>query len=111
MTKISPITNLVQQSEVETYTQTLTLTNMPSISDEAHIWSLYFDRSKSKEGIGARCVLIDPTGNNTFVDCRLEFECTNNTTEYKAHLQGFRKALDMDVRNLIVFGDSKIMVK
>jgi ribonuclease HI len=79
--------------------------------DEAQIWSLYFDGSKSKEGVSAGCVLIDPTGNKTFIACRLEFECTNNTIEYEALLQGLRKALDMDVRNLIVFGDSEIVVR
>jgi ribonuclease HI len=50
-----------------------------------------------KKEPGAGCVLIDPAGNKTFIACRLEFECTNNTAEYEALLQGLRKALDMDV--------------
>ena len=56
-------------------------------------------------------MLIDPAGNKTFIACQLEFECTNNTAEYQALLQGLGKSLDMDVQNLIVFDDSKIMVK
>ena len=80
---------------------------MPSTFDDAQIWSLYFDGSKSKEGARVYCVLIDPTSNKTFISCRLEFECTNKTTEYEALLQGLGKALDMDVWNLVVFGDSK----
>jgi ribonuclease HI len=56
-------------------------------------------------------VLIDPKGNKTFISCRLEFECTNNTTEYEALLQGLKKALDLDVQNLVVFDDSEIVVK
>jgi hypothetical protein len=106
MTEISPITDPGQQSEVMTYTQTSSLPSMPNTADETQIWSLYFDGSKSKEGAGAGCVLIDPAGNKTFIACRLEFECTNNTVEYEALLQGLRKALDMDVQNLMVFGDS-----
>jgi hypothetical protein len=43
--------------------------------------------------------------------CRLEFECTNNIAEYEALLQGLRKALDMNVQNLTIFGDSEIMVR
>jgi hypothetical protein len=43
--------------------------------------------------------------------CRLEFECTNNVAEYEALLQGLRKSLDMHIQNLVVFGDSEIMVK
>jgi ribonuclease HI len=56
-------------------------------------------------------VLIDPAGNKTLIACRLEFECTNNTAEYEALLQGLRKALDLRVQNLIVFGDSEIVVR
>jgi hypothetical protein len=108
MTEISSITDPGQQSEVTAYTQTPSLSNTPSTANDAQIWSLYFDGSKSREGAGVGCVLIDPTGNKTFIACRLEFECTNNTVEYEALLQGLRKALDMDVKNLIVFGDSEI---
>jgi hypothetical protein len=56
-------------------------------------------------------VLIDPAGNKTLIACRLEFECTNNTAEYEALLQGLRKALDLKILNLTVFGDSEIMVR
>jgi ribonuclease HI len=110
-TEISSITDLEQQSEVTAYTQTPTLPNTPNTANDAQIWSLYFDGSKSTEGVGADCVLIDPTGNKTFIVCRLEFECTNNTTEYESLLQGLHKALDMDVQNLVVFGDSEIVFK
>jgi ribonuclease HI len=84
---------------------------VPNTVDEAHIWSLYFDGSKSKEGVGAGCILIDPTSNKTFIASRLEFECTNNTPEYEALLQGLWKEVDMNVQNLMIFGDSKIVVK
>ena len=47
-------------------------------------WALYFDGSKTLEGLGAGCVLIDPRKNKHFLSCILEFECTNNTTEYEA---------------------------
>jgi hypothetical protein len=57
-----------------TYTHTSTLPSMSDTDDEAQIWSLYFDGSKSKEGFGAGCVIIDPTGNKNFIACRLEFE-------------------------------------
>jgi ribonuclease HI len=56
-------------------------------------------------------VLIDPAGNKTLISCRLEFECTNNMAEYEALLQGLRKALDLNIQNLTVFGDSEIVVR
>ena len=62
------------------------LKSKPNIVDDEEIWSLYFDGSKSQEGTNVGCVLIDPKGNKTFIACQLEFECTNNTTEYESLL-------------------------
>ena len=53
-------------------------------------WTLYFDGSKTLEGSGAGCVLIDPRKNKCFLSCRLEFECRNNTVEYEALVQGLK---------------------
>ena len=74
-------------------------------------WTLFFDGSKTLEGLGAGCVLIDPQKNKNFLSCRLEFECTNNTAEYEALVQGLRKVIELKVSNLKVFGDSEIIVK
>eukprot|EP00253_Pinus_taeda_P005016 PITA_05016 len=43
--------------------------------------------------------------------CRLEFDCTNNTTEYEALVQGLYKAIGLDIKYLQVFGDSEIVVR
>ena len=72
MAKLSSITNPKQQSEVTTYTQRTTLPSTPNIVDDEQIWSLYFDGSKSWDGVGVGCVLIDPIGNKTFIAYRLE---------------------------------------
>jgi hypothetical protein len=69
MTKISSIVDPKQQSEIFAYTLAPTLPNTPSTANDPKIWSLYFDGSKSKEGAGVPCVLIDPTGNKTFIVC------------------------------------------
>jgi ribonuclease HI len=111
MAETSTITDPEQQSELRTCTQSTVLSKVSHTADENHIWSLYFDRSKSKEGVGAGCVLIDPTGNKTLIAFQLEFECTNNTAEYEALLQGLRKALDLRVQKLMVFSDSEIVVR
>ena len=49
--------------------------------------------------------------NKHFLSCRLEFECTNNTAEYEALIQGLKKAIEFKVKNLKVYGDSEIIVK
>ena len=51
-------------------------------------WTLYFDGSKSGEFVGDGCILINLEGEKTMMACRLEFECTNNTTEYEAMVEG-----------------------
>ena len=72
---------------------------------------LFFDGSKTLEGSGACCVLIDPTKNKHFLSCRLEFECTNNTAEYEALVQGLRKSIELKVKNMKVYGDSEIVIQ
>jgi ribonuclease HI len=109
--EVSTINDPQQSSEIKAFTQPTTSIQKSCEPDENQIWSLYFDGSKSKEGAGVGCIIIDPTGNKTLLACRLEFECTNNVAEYEALLQGLRKALDMRIQNLIVFGDSEIMVR
>ena len=56
--------------------------DLPSVVSD--FWTLFFDGSKTLEGSGAGCVLIEPQKNKHFLSCRLEFECTNNTDEYEA---------------------------
>jgi hypothetical protein len=77
----------------------------------SQIWTLYFDGSKSQEGFGGGCILINPICKHYFMYCRLEFECTNNIFEYEALVQGLKKAIDLDIKGLKVFGDSEIIVR
>ena len=71
---------------------------------EDRFWILYFDGSKTQEGSGASCVLVDPERNKNYLSCRIELECTNNTTE--ALVQGLKKSIELNVKKLKVFGDS-----
>ena len=77
----------------------------------SNFWTLLFDGSKTLEGSGTGCVLINPKKNKHFLSCRLEFECTNNTAEYEALVQGLRKAIELKAKNMRVFGDSEIILK
>ena len=75
------------------------------------IWTLYFDGTKSKEGAGAGFLLVDPQGNKTCIDCRMEFNCTKNIMEYEPLIQGLKKAIDLDIKYLIAYDDSEIIVR
>jgi ribonuclease HI len=68
----------------------------------SQVWTMYFDGSKSQEGLGAGCILIDPKGKKNFVSCILEFECTNNIVEYEALVQGWKKSIDLNIKELKV---------
>ena len=72
---------------------------------------LFFYGSETLEGLGPGCVLVDPNKNKHFLSCRLEFECTNNTVKYEALVQGLRKAIELKIENLKVYGDFEIIVK
>lgn len=87
-----------------------TLTSLENEKKE-DFWTLYFDRSKTKEGAGVGCVLIDPKKTKTLITCRLEFKCTNNMVEYEALIQGLKKAIDLGVKDLKECRDSEIIVK
>ena len=71
---------------------------------EDRFWILYFDGSKTQEGSGACCVLVDLERNKHYLSCRIEFECTNNTA--KSLVQGLKKAIELNVKNSKKIGDS-----
>jgi hypothetical protein len=82
-TEISTIIDPNQKNEISVCTKASTSkhgVNIVNSCENDEIWSLYFDGSKSHEGVSVGCLLIDPKGNKTFIACRLEFECTNNMT-------------------------------
>ena len=57
------------------------------------------------------CVLIDLEKNKHFLSCKIEFECTNNTAKYEALVQGLKKAIELKLKNIKVYGDFEIVVK
>ena len=71
---------------------------------------MFFDGSRSWEGAGVGCVLIDLEQSKIPISCCLEFECTNNTREYEALVQDIKKAIDLKVKCLKVFGDVEIII-
>ena len=56
-------------------------------------------------------MLENPDGDKTMLTRRLEFECTNNTAEYKALIQGLYKEIRLNVKYLHIFGDSEILIR
>lgn len=69
-------------------------------------WRMYFDGAVNIHGSGIWAVLVSPTGAHYPVAVKLRFPCTNNMAEYEACIAGLEAALDMNVKDLKVYGDS-----
>jgi ribonuclease HI len=56
-------------------------------------------------------VLIDPSGDQVKYMVRLGFKATNNMAEYEALIFGLSAALSLGIRQLLVKGDSQLIIK
>jgi ribonuclease HI len=74
-------------------------------------WTLFFNGSARQQGGGAGVVLIDPSGDQVKYMVHLEFKATNNMAEYEALIFGLSAALSLGIRQLLVKGDSQLIIK
>ena len=73
------------------------------MDNEIH-WLLY---SKLKR---CRVVLYRNDEETVALSFKLDFSCSNNTTEYEAYLMRLAMALEMGIKHLRVIGDSNLVV-
>ncbi|GKV44628.1 hypothetical protein SLEP1_g51790 [Rubroshorea leprosula] len=73
-------------------------------------WKLFFDGAINRLGCGLGVVLVSPKGDHFLIAKKLDFACTNNIVEYKACIAGIYAALDMNVRDLEIYGDSALII-
>jgi hypothetical protein len=81
------------------------------ISDLLDHWIMYFDGSYTLKGAGAGIMLIPPEGDMLKYVIQIEFPATNNTAEYEGLVTGLRLAKELDIRWLLIRGDSQLVVK
>jgi ribonuclease HI len=72
---------------------------------------LFFDGSARQQGGGAGVVLIDPSRDQVKYMVHLEFKATNNMAEYEALIFGLSAALSLGICQLLVKGDSQLIIK
>jgi ribonuclease HI len=65
----------------------------------------------NKQGEDIGCLLIDPCGIQTYFSYNLESKCTNKDAKYEDLIQGLGKAIDLRVKCIEVFGDSRLFIK
>ncbi|XP_070045632.1 uncharacterized protein [Nicotiana tomentosiformis] len=71
---------------------------------------MFFDGAENFKGVGIRAFLVSKTGQHYPVSAKLRFSCTNNMAEFEACILGLRLAIDMNVQDLLVIGDSDLLV-
>ncbi|XP_022004189.1 uncharacterized protein LOC110901694 [Helianthus annuus] len=71
----------------------------------------YTNGASSEKGNGAVITLISPEGIELTYAIKLDFENTNNTTEYEALLDGLRQAKKVKARNNEANSNSQLVVK
>jgi ribonuclease HI len=77
---------------------------------QAECWTLYFDGSVMKTGVGAGLLFISPLGEHMRYALRLHFPTSNNVAEYEALLCGLRIAIETGIKCLDVRGDSQLVI-
>ncbi|XP_070002776.1 uncharacterized protein [Nicotiana sylvestris] len=78
--------------------------------DEKHGWKLFFDGAANMKGVGIGAILISEIGHHYPITVQLRFYCTNNMAEYKVRILGLRLVMDMGVQEVLVLGDSDLLV-
>nr|XP_027090330.1 uncharacterized protein LOC113711365 [Coffea arabica] len=80
------------------------------ISEQSPEWRLFFDGASNSLGAGIGAVLVSPEGKHYPAAAKLQFACTNNIAEYEACIFGLKMALEIEIKELIAFSDSDLLV-
>ncbi|XP_070009824.1 uncharacterized protein [Nicotiana sylvestris] len=73
-------------------------------------WRMFFDGVANFKGVGIRAILVSETGQHYPVSAKLRFPCTNNMAEYETCILWLNLAIDMNIQELLVIGDSDLLV-
>jgi ribonuclease HI len=85
-------------------------TQLPTAPIQPELWTMYFDGSLMKTGVGAGLLFISPLRKHLRYVLRLHFPASNNMAEYEALVNGLRIAIELGVRHLDARGDSHLVI-
>ena len=67
---------------------------------------MFFDGSFTQQGLGARILFITSQWYSLPKAYKMLFPCTNNIVKYEALVNGMKMAIEWNVDELKIFGDS-----
>ncbi|XP_074266910.1 uncharacterized protein LOC141590203 [Silene latifolia] len=71
---------------------------------------MYFDGAARQDGAGAGVVFVTPQNHLMPYAFTLTQLCTNNTAEYQALIFGLQMTIEIGVKDMDIYGDSKLVV-
>ena len=74
-------------------------------------WKLFFDGSFTQKASGAGILFVTPQGGLIPKSYKISFPCTNNIAEYEGLVTGLCQAIRWNIKILLVFGDSQLVIK
>ncbi|XP_075650030.1 uncharacterized protein LOC142620557 [Castanea sativa] len=77
---------------------------------ELGTWKMYFDEAVNQYGNGIGILLVTPEGSHIPLAIKLNFEVTNNMSEYEACIVRMEALRELGVRDVEVFGDSTLVI-
>jgi ribonuclease HI len=72
---------------------------------------MYFSGSLKLDGGGAGVLFISPRGEELKYVLQILWEVSNNEAEYEALLHGLRLAISLGIKQLLVYGDSLLVIQ
>ncbi|XP_075080232.1 uncharacterized protein LOC142165759 [Nicotiana tabacum] len=81
------------------------------ISEDTNFWKMFFDGAVNAKSVGIEAILISPTGQHYPATAQLRFSYTNNIAEYDACIMGMNMAIDQYVEELLIMGDSDLIIQ
>ena len=86
--------------------------------DEASLWSMDFDGTVGREGVGIGIWIHSPVfapnkvpSNVRVYSYKLAFDCSNNEVEYEALIAGLKILRKLNAKRISVYGDSELVIK
>ena len=71
---------------------------------------MYFDGALNINGASVGILFITPTKDKLRYVLWIHFLASNNTAEYEACLHGLRIAVELDLKRVMVYGDSALVI-